>query len=80
MTRDADDVQAVAKRILKYFERHPNAADTAAGIRRFWLIDEPVGEPSVQAALDSLVALHLVEPSTSDPPVYKRSRAGDVTH
>ena len=52
-------VALVAERILRYFDEHPNAADTAEGIRKWWL--PPGAEAPVQAALDALVARGLVE-------------------
>ena len=74
MSLDAGDVHAIAQRILAYFNQHPNAADTADGIRDWWLIDEPAGEPKVQAALDWLVAQRLVVASDSRPSVYRLAR------
>jgi hypothetical protein len=51
-------VRAVAWAVLQYLQRHPQAADTAAGIQRWWLAPT-MGEVSiddVEQALEHLVA------------------------
>jgi Fe2+ or Zn2+ uptake regulation protein len=45
----------VARRILRYLFEHPAAADSAAGIRHWWLQDdEQFGESIVNDALETL--------------------------
>lgn len=57
---DADplmpDVQGVAAAIRRYFEAHPQAADTAEGIQRWWLLPE-YGEVSLQTVEAALAQL-----------------------
>ena len=58
MTPEADDkVRAIAAQIERYLDEHPDAADSAAGIHRWWLplsfADVPLSE--VEAALDAQV-------------------------
>jgi hypothetical protein len=53
--RSPDDEERVRARILRYFADHPNAADTADGVRRWWLADLPCTLPDVERALDGLV-------------------------
>lgn len=44
--------------ILRYVEAHPHAADTVAGVRKWWLADDvPVASASaVERALERLAA------------------------
>lgn len=46
---------ALPEEILRYLEHHPRAADTAAGVARFWLAGQP-DVAQVEAALSSLEA------------------------
>jgi hypothetical protein len=48
-------VEDIARELESYVERHPAAADTVAGIARWWL--PPVQPPlaDVEAALDLLI-------------------------
>jgi hypothetical protein len=51
-------VRAIAWAVMQYLHRHPQAADTAAGIQRWWLAPT-MGEVSiddVEQALEQLVA------------------------
>jgi hypothetical protein len=64
MTREADDrVRVIAGEIERYLAEHPDAADNATGIHRWWLPlsvgDAPLND--VQAALDSLVQAGRIE-------------------
>ena len=59
MSQQEDDaVLSIAGAIRSYFARHPDAADSADGIRRWWLLpflqEEPL--PLVERALERLVA------------------------
>jgi hypothetical protein len=56
--RGADDLAA---RILKYLKAHPNACDSADGIRQWWLEGTGATLDEVSAALDRLVAEGRVE-------------------
>jgi hypothetical protein len=79
MTRESDDrVRAIAGEIERYLAEHPEAADNAAGIHRWWLplssADAPLRD--VQAALDSLVQAGRIErASTADGAFVYRSAA-----
>ena len=57
MTRDDDLVVAVADEVMRYLAHHPEAADSAEGIQRWWLAPHQIEEPleRVQRALDALV-------------------------
>jgi len=54
---DDDPVQAIAETIQEYLERSPDAADSAEGIRRWWLPAGLAQEPPevIEEALDRLV-------------------------
>ena len=52
--------RAVASRIVSYLQRHPDACDTAEGVR-WWLDDPDVTVENVAAALDDLVSQGHVE-------------------
>lgn len=62
MQRDPDQVAAVAEKIVGYVRAHPRAADSAEGIRQWWII--PYGgrhsAQVVQAALDLLLSQGVV--------------------
>jgi hypothetical protein len=50
-----DAIRAIAAEVLGYLTRHPDAADTAEGIQRWWLIEGGVYAPSdVEHALERL--------------------------
>jgi hypothetical protein len=59
--------ERVATAIVEYLSHHPEAADTAEGIRQFWFRDSRMnpGQVSVQAALDELVRREVVVAWTS---------------
>ena len=52
----------VARRILDYLRRHPEAQDTLAGIAEWWLPEEKITTrtKTIEEALDELVAKNLV--------------------
>lgn len=62
MTVDEDAVGAIATEICSYLAAHPGAADSVAGIHRWWLPPKFAEEHSttVEQALDRLVAASLV--------------------
>ena len=53
---DDDVVQAIADEIVRYLERHPKAADSAEGIRLWWITRQRLEESlaTTQCALDYL--------------------------
>ena len=61
--------RAVAPRIVSYLKSHPEACDTAEGVR-WWLDDPAVTIEDVASALDDLVSKGHVE--------RLRGPAGDV--
>lgn len=59
LDQDIDkNVLAVAKEIQSYLDKHPNAADSAEGVMRWWLSQQRFEESMqiVQAALELLVS------------------------
>ena len=62
MTVDEDAVGAIATEICSYLAAHPGAADSVAGIHRWWLPRKFAEQRStmVEQALDRLVAAGLV--------------------
>jgi hypothetical protein len=77
MPRD-EDGESLAGQILRYLDEHPDAADTADGVRAWWLLEqvfkESVGD--VQDALDLLVSRGIVTrfDRPNMPWVYRRAR------
>lgn len=76
-----EDVDALAREILRYLHTHRSASDTSEGIARWWVKRQRLEDTltRVQSALDLLVAQSLVEPRpapgggilyllSSDPP------------
>jgi hypothetical protein len=63
------NTRAVASRIVGYLASHPDACDTAEGVR-WWLDDHEVTVEEVASALDDLVSNGHVE--------RRRGPAGDV--
>lgn len=62
MTVDEDAVHAIAAEIRNYLAVHPDAADSVAGIHRWWLPPKFSAEHSsvVEEALDRLVFASLI--------------------
>jgi len=57
MREGEDVVEVIAASLHDYIARHPNAADSIEGIRRWWLPSSVVASAfDVQIALDRLVA------------------------
>jgi hypothetical protein len=52
-----DDITEIARRIERYLESHPNAADSAEGILRWWLARQQYEESisKVERALELLL-------------------------
>jgi len=59
---DDDPVQAITETIQEYLERSPDAADSADGIRRWWLPPGLAQEPpeAIEDALERLVAAGVI--------------------
>lgn len=77
MAREDEVLNAVIDGLIAHVTRCPNAADTADGIREWWLADLPPVDPHiVDAALDRLVAAGVLEraASTSGTPVFRGAR------
>jgi hypothetical protein len=66
--------RAVASRIVGYLESHPDACDTAEGVR-WWLDDPEVSVEDVASALDELVSKgHVERMRRASGDVFRRSR------
>jgi hypothetical protein len=76
------DVQQIAVQIERYLQSHPNAADTAEGIARWWLPGQgiQVSPLIVQQALDYLGSKSVVK-CNANPcgnKVYSNHKASNV--
>jgi hypothetical protein len=75
-----EDSGGLAERILRYLDEHPDAADTAEGVRVWWLLEQVFKESigDVQHALDQLVSQGAVTriDRPNMPAVYRRARRG----
>jgi hypothetical protein len=78
----AEGAESLAGQILRYFDEHPEAADTAEGIRAWWLVEQAFKESisDVKDALDLLISRGLVTriDRPSMPPIYRRARRGGL--
>jgi len=65
---DFEVISAIQTDVLEYLQGHPDAADSADGIRQWWLLAEMARRSidRVQAALDELVAAGLIEHRVMD--------------
>jgi len=68
---------ALADQILQYLATHPQACDTAEGVRRSWLTGSNPSSVEVQAALQRLAAAGAigVRPQPGGSTVYCAKRA-----
>lgn len=66
MPDDDGEVIRIAREIQRYLETRPDAADTLAGIVKWWLLRQRLEEASgkVQKALDYLVVHGIVRKKT----------------
>lgn len=68
VTSGSAEVRSIAQEIERYLQQHPNAADSADGIHRWWLV-APFSEgplETVQAALDLLETRGIVGKTVLD--------------
>ena len=69
---------SIQNELLSYLEDHPNAADTAEGIRQWWLIKRiaDYSKDIVEASLDQLVESKTVKKkqSTNGNDIYLLNR------
>jgi len=65
MTRSLDD--PIARQVAEYLLDRPQACDTAAGIRRWWLL-EPVRSDELERALQTLCDIHVLGMLKSSSP------------
>ena len=66
--------RAVASRIIGYLQKHPEACDSAEGVR-WWLDDPDVTIEDVVSALDELVSQgHVERMRGPSGDVFRRSR------
>ena len=71
MAGDPQAPRAIRAGVLAHLERCPNAADTAAGIRQWWLPPSlAVDVEVVTAVLEELVSLGWLERATALSPSY----------
>lgn len=69
-------VDEIARQIVRYLDRHPDAADTFDGIHRWWLSRIRIEEAArdVQSALDGLIARrHVIREALPDGQLLYRS-------
>ena len=77
MREGEEVVKIVAASLHDYIARHPDAADSIEGIRRWWLPPSVVASTAeVQAALDRLVACGVLSrrPLPGPGALYSRRR------
>jgi hypothetical protein len=67
MTEEDDQIVRVAEMILSYLLTHPEAADTARGIERWWLRRQPLDGTAelVEKVLEALLREGLVARSVT---------------
>ena len=69
MTQPHARLSKVAREILGYLERNPDAGDSLEGVARWWLLQQRIhtAVEDVQRALDRLVRLGLVARRKTTP-------------
>lgn len=67
MPRPEHDIERISDEIQRYLQKHPNAADTAEGITKWWLTRQRYEEAAilVRKALESLVERGVITQSCS---------------
>lgn len=74
-----DTTDAAMQRLTAYWLAHPLAADTLHGICHWWIADALIAPAHVEAALQRLVAMGLVEASqATDGRVRYRLQHGSL--
>jgi Fe2+ or Zn2+ uptake regulation protein len=63
MQEEYNGLSDIQSEVLAYLKEHPNAADTAEGIRQWWLLQRMAkhSQEKVQKALEQLKDAHLLE-------------------
>lgn len=58
MSESEDEITGIANRIDRYLQAHPNAADSAEGILRWWLTRQRLDESVQKVELALALLLH----------------------
>ena len=76
MTRNVQqqDKNAVARKILAYLEKHPDACDTLEGVASWWVLEREIEDQTmiVKKVLEELTRSALIERFRKGHQVYYR--------
>jgi len=78
---DTRSIEALAREIQAYLDRHPAAADTLEGILTWWIARQRMAESAdqVQQALDHLVSQRHIQAHRRQGGAVVYTRAGPTT-